>query len=131
MPSPQASVLNTPERRGLRRFSLKLSALVRVCGVPYEFPVHTENISARGMFFYIDRFMNEGAQIEVMMNFSSKVTMTWPVKVRFLGRVLRVERRKRAERAGVAALIEEYDYLPLKEEPEAPVQTESSFHLAL
>jgi len=125
MPSPQASVLNTPERRALRRFSLKLAALVRVCGVPYEFPVHTENISARGMFFYIDRFMSEGAQIEVMMNFSSKVTMTLPIKVRFLGRVLRVEGRQRTERAGVAALIEEYDYLPIKEEPEPPVQTES------
>jgi len=131
MPSPQASVLNTPERRALRRFSLKLAALVRVCGVPYDFPVHTENISARGMFFYIDRFMNEGTQIEVIMNFSSKVTMTSPIKVRFLGRVLRVERPKRTERAGVAAVIEEYYYLPWNEEPETSAQTESSFHFAL
>ena len=131
MPPPQASALNTPERRALRRFSLKLPAVVKVCGVPYEFPVHTENISARGMFFYIDRFMREGAQIEIIMNFSANVTMTSPIKVRFLGRVLRVEQRKRTERAGVAALIEQYDYLPLSEGPEVSIQTESSLHLAL
>lgn len=130
MPPPQASVLNTPERRVLRRFSLKLPALVRVCGVPYEFPVQTENISARGIFFHIDRWMNEGTQIEVTMNFSSKVTMTSPLKVRFLARVVRVDRRKRSERAGVAAIIEEYDYQPLSEEPQTPAHAESNFHFA-
>lgn len=130
MPPPQASVLNTPERRVLRRFSLKLPALVRVCGVPYEFPVQTENISARGIFFHIDRWMNEGTQIEVTMNFSSKVTMTSPLKVRFLARVVRVDRGKRSERAGVAAIIEEYDYQPLSEEPQTPAHAESNFHSA-
>ena len=127
MPPPQAPASNMPERRTMRRFSMKLAAMVRVCGVPYDFVVRTENISAGGVFFYIDRWMNEEAQIEVTINFSSKITMTSPLGVRFLARVLRVERQKRTERAGVAAIIEQYDYLPLSEEPRTSAGSESGF----
>jgi predicted ATP-dependent protease len=131
MSPPQASVLTRPERRAMRRFPMKLPAMVRVCGVPYDFPVQTENISARGMFFHIDRWMNEGAHIVVTMNFSSKVTMTSPLQVRFLARVLRVDRQKRVERAGVAAIIEQYECQPLSEEPKTSADVESSFQFAL
>jgi len=74
----------------MRRFTMKLPASVRVSGIPSEFPTETENVSARGIFFYLDRWMAEGARVEVTMAFPPQVTLTDPVRVRFLARVLRV-----------------------------------------
>ncbi|MBV9183196.1 MAG: hypothetical protein JO356_17985 [Acidobacteria bacterium] len=130
MPPPQAPLLAKPERRAVRRFPLKLPAMVRVYGVPYDFPVQTENISAWGLFFYIERIMNAGIQIEVTMNFSAKITMTSPLKILFFGRILRVDQPKRSIRAGVAAIIEQYDCLPLSEEPRSFAQPEPSPQLS-
>ena len=81
---------NSRERRTMRRFTMKLPASVRVSGIPSEFPTETENVSARGIFFYLDRWMAEGARVEVTMAFPPQVTLTDPVRVRFLARVLRV-----------------------------------------
>ena len=101
---------NSPERRAMRRFSMRLPASVRVPGIPSPFVSDTENVSARGIFFYIDRLMKEGSQIEVTMDFPSQVTLTDPLRVRFLARVVRVESES-AVRVGVAAAIEEYEFL--------------------
>lgn len=101
---------NSPDRRAMRRFSMRLPASVRVPGIPSPFPTDTENVSARGIFFYIDRLMKEGTQIEVTMDFPSQVTLTDPLRVRFVTRVLRVEPES-AVRVGVAAAIDEYEFL--------------------
>ena len=107
----QASVFdNNPDRRAMRRFSMKLPAAVRVPGIPCEFPTETENVSARGIFFYIDRFMTEGAHVQVTMSFPPQVTLGDPVRVRFLARVVRVSEES-PTRVGVAAMIEEYEFL--------------------
>jgi hypothetical protein len=102
---------NNPERRTMRRFSMKLPALVRVSGIPSEFSTEIENVSARGLFFYLDRWMTEGARIEVTMTFPQQVTLADPVRVKFLARVVRVEPKEPATRVGVAAVIEEYEFL--------------------
>lgn len=94
----------------MRRFSMRLPASVRVPGIPSPFATDTENVSARGIFFYIDRLMKEGSQIEVTMDFPSQVTLTDPLRVRFLARVVRVE-SENAIRVGVAAAIEEYEFV--------------------
>ena len=102
---------NYAERRALRRFAMKLPASVRVSGIPCEFSTETENVSARGVFFYLDRWMMEGARVEVTMAFPPQVTLTDPVRVRFLARVVRVVPEKLATRVGVAAVIEEYEFI--------------------
>src|SRR6185437_14259364 len=101
---------NSPDRRAIRRFSMRLPASVRVPGIPSPFATDTENVSARGIFFYIDRLMKEGSQIEVTMDFPSQVTLTDPLRVRFLARVVRVDVGT-AVRVGVAAAIDEYEFL--------------------
>lgn len=112
---------NNAERRAMRRFTMRLPASVRVSGIPTPFDTETENVSARGIFFYIDRWMKEGAQIEVTMDFPSQVTLSEPVRVRFLARVVRVEAQT-GMRAGVAAAIEEYEFLRSEEEGSAGLQ---------
>ena len=101
---------NPPDRRMIRRFSMRLHASVRVSGIPSEFPTETENVSARGVFFYLDRWMTEGARVEVTMNFPPQVTLADPLKVRCLARVVRVQ-PVTATRTGVAAMIEEYEFV--------------------
>jgi hypothetical protein len=110
---------NSPERRTMRRFSMNLPASVKVSGIPNEFSTEIENVSARGLFFYLDRWMTEGARIEVTMAFPQQVTLADPVRVKFLARVVRVEPREPATRVGVGAVIEEYEFLrPSNDSPD-------------
>ena len=85
---------------------------VKVVGVGLaELLTETQNVSARGVFFYVDRPLAEGSRIEVTMTFPPHVTLTDAVRVRFSARVVRVEAPLPPSRIGVAALIEEYEFL--------------------
>jgi hypothetical protein len=103
---------SAPERRTMRRFDMRLPASVRVAGNGLrDLMTETQNVSARGVFFYLDRPLAEGARIEVTMTFPPHVTLTEPVRVRFTARVVRVENSHSASSIGVAAMIEEYEFL--------------------
>jgi hypothetical protein len=78
---------------------------------PDEVLTETHNVSARGVFFYLDRPVPEGTRIEVTMTFPPHITLTDPVRVRFVARVVRVEAPLPVSRIGVAAVIEEYEFL--------------------
>ena len=96
----------------MRRFDMRLPASIRVRELgPDPFVTETQNVSARGVFFYLDKPVSEGSHIEVTMTFPPHITLTDPVRVRFMARVVRVNPPLRAERVGVAAIIEEYEVL--------------------
>jgi hypothetical protein len=100
------------ERRTMRRFDMRLPATVRVAGLGLrDLSTETQNVSARGVFFYLDRPLAEGARIEVTMTFPPHVTLTEPVRVRFTARVVRIETLQTIAGVGVAAMIEEYEFL--------------------
>jgi hypothetical protein len=109
----ESTTLETsPERRTMRRFDMRLPAIVRVAdaGVD-ELMTETQNVSARGVFLYLDRPLAEGSRIAVTMTFPPHVTLTDPLRVRFTARVLRAEAPLPASRVGIAAVIEEYEFL--------------------
>ena len=96
----------------MRRFDMRLPAAVRLAGSgSEELMTETQNVSARGVFFYLDRPLAAGTRIEVTLTFPPHVTLTDSVRVRFVARVLRAEVPLPASRIGVAALIEEYEFL--------------------
>lgn len=96
----------------MRRFDMRLPASVRIAGDGYrDLLTETQNVSARGVFFYLDRPLAEGARIEVTMTFPPHVTLTEPVRVRFTARVVRIEDSPSISSVGVAAMIEEYEFL--------------------
>jgi hypothetical protein len=100
------------DRRSMRRFDMRLPAAIRLHGdAAAEFLTETQNVSARGVFFYLDRVVAAGSRIEVTLTFPPHVTLTDPVRVRFAARVLRVETPLPSTRIGVAAMIEEYEFL--------------------
>ena len=79
--------------------------------VEAEILTETKNVSARGVFFYLDRPVAEGTRIEVTTTFPPHITLTDSLRVRFKARVVRVEAPLPVSRIGVAALIEEYEFL--------------------
>jgi hypothetical protein len=100
------------ERRTMRRFDIRLPALVKLSGNGFqEVLTETQNVSARGVFFYVDRPVAPGSKVEITLTLPSHITLTEAVRVRFRARVLRVEANNGPARMGVAALIEEYEFL--------------------
>lgn len=94
----------------MRRFDMRLPASIRYEGAN-EFLTETQNVSARGVFFYLDRSPAAGTKIEVTLTFPPHVTLTDAVRVRFSARVIRVENPLPSARVGVAAMIEDYEFL--------------------
>lgn len=94
----------------MRRFDMRLPAIVRLEG-SREFHTETQNVSARGVFFYLDRPLPSGTKVEVTLTFPPHVTLTDAVRVRFAARVIRVENPLPSARIGVAAMIEDYEFL--------------------
>lgn len=107
------------DRRSMRRFDMRLPAAIRLTDAgANEFLTETQNISARGVFFYVDRLVAPGSRIEVTLTFPPHVTLTDPVRVRFAARVIRVETPLPSSRIGVAAMIEEYEFLRSSPSPD-------------
>jgi len=107
------------ERRAMRRFDMRLPASVHVSGVESsDFVTETRNVSAKGVFFYIDRPLDAGTQIEVTMTFPPHITFTESLRVRFSARVLRMESAEPSGRVGVAAEILQYEFLPSGKPPD-------------
>jgi hypothetical protein len=103
------------ERRMMRRFDMRLPAIVRLERInedqENEFHTETQNVSARGVFFYLDKSVPAGTRCEVTLTFPPHITLTDAVRVRFTARVIRVESPLPSMRIGTAAMIEDYEFL--------------------
>jgi hypothetical protein len=94
----------------MRRFDMRLPAVVRL-DPQSEFQTETQNVSARGVFFYLDRPLPTGSRCEVTLTFPPHITLTDAVRVRFTARVIRSESPSPSSRVGTAAVIEDYEFL--------------------
>jgi len=104
--------LEAQDRRVMRRFDMRLPAAVRIAGwSPDAFLTETQNVSARGVFFYLDRAVAPDTRLEVTLTFPPHVTLTDAVRIRFTARVIRVDDPLPSARVGIAALIEDYEFL--------------------
>ena len=101
---------DSQERRLMRRFDMRLPALVRL-DEDNEFQTETQNVSARGVFFYLDRSIPAGTHCEVTLTFPPHITLTDAVRVHFTARVIRSESPLPSLRVGTAAMIEDYEFL--------------------
>ena len=98
---------------------MRLPAAIRFTdGGTGEFLTETQNVSARGVFFYLDRAVNAGSRIEVTLTFPPHITLTDAVRVRFAARIIRVETPSPSARIGIAAMIEEYEFLRSSPNPD-------------
>jgi hypothetical protein len=113
------------ERRAGQRFPFLLPVSLRDVLSGVEALGFTQDISSRGVFFYTEMPLQEGAAIELTLNMPSEITLGANMRVRCRGRVLRVVRpsakgllspeldQSQAEtKIGVAVRLEGYEYLP-------------------
>jgi hypothetical protein len=92
------------ERRGTRRFTLRLPVALHL--PRGEAQAHTKDVSARGIYFYCDgETLDEGNPLDF-------TTLTSSVQVRCRGRAIRIEPEAGLGMLGVAAVIDDYQFLP-------------------
>jgi hypothetical protein len=99
---------------------MKLPLNVRLqSGAPgSELSTHSEDVSSRGVYFYLPKEMKNGANIEIVMTLPHEVTLAGPVRVRCMGHIARTEQRG-GSKVGIVAAIERYEFLRGDVEPVA------------
>src|ERR1700722_20568422 len=101
------------DKRGTRRFALRLPVSVTYTedGVQ-EKNAQTRDVSARGICFYVDSAIAAGSPIEFTLTLPPEITLTDSIRVRCKGKVVRIEDSSGNGKMAVAAVIEEYEFLP-------------------
>jgi len=106
---------NRVERRGAQRFEVQLPVAVHFEG--RTVPGFTQDLSGRGIFFYTEASLPEGAVVELTFTMPSEITLAENMPVRCRGRVLRSSAPRSApspaaQRTGIAVQLDSYQYLP-------------------
>jgi hypothetical protein len=110
------------ERRVGQRFAYLLPLSLRQCNSSLEGVGFTQDLSSRGVFFFTDSPLLEGAEIEITLQMPSEITLGESMRVRCRGHILRVVKpvastqsasnQAHAEtKIGVAVRLECYEYL--------------------
>jgi len=111
------------ERRVGQRFSFLIPFSVRQVATGVGGSGFTQDLSSRGVFFYTDLPLEEGAEVEITLKMPSEITLGESMPVRCRGRVLRVAKPAATlldsapglgaeTKVGVAVRLDGYEYLP-------------------
>lgn len=101
---------NRLERRGAQRFEVHLPLAVHFEG--RTVPGFTQDVSGRGIFFYAETVLPQGAVVQLTFTMPSEITLAENMPVRCRGRVLRSAASLAGQRNGIAIRLDAYDYLP-------------------
>ena len=127
------------ERRVGQRFPYLLPLSLHQPAGSIEGVGFTQDLSSRGVFFFTDAPLQEGAEIEITLRMPSEITLGETMRVRCRGHILRVMKPAaavqdcagtvRAEtKIGVAVRLEGYEYLPESAEGASTFTRVSSLH---
>jgi PilZ domain len=102
-----------PEKRAARRFALHIPVTVDhgENRTPGEL-AQIRDVSARGICFYLDSAVEQGSPIGFTLTLPPEITLTESIRVQCKGRVVRVDDVRSDGKLTVAAVIEEYEFLP-------------------
>ncbi len=101
------------EKRAARRFALRVPVTVdRGANGSKGEMAQIRDVSARGICFHVDSAMEQGAPIGFTLTLPPEITLTESIRVQCKGRVVRVEDDTADGKMVVAAVIEEYEFLP-------------------
>lgn len=97
------------ERRGGQRFEVHLPLAVHFEG--RTVPGFTEDLSGRGIFFYAETALPQGAVVELTFTMPGEITLGENMPVRCRGRVLRASASQAGQPSGIAVQLDSYEYL--------------------
>lgn len=107
------------ERRIGQRFSFLLPFSLRQTDNSVEGLGFTQDVSSRGVFFFTEAALQEGAEVELTLCMPSEITLGDSMPVRCRGRILRIvkpsvrsEGARSETKIGVAVRFDSYEYLP-------------------
>lgn len=100
---------NRLERRGAQRFEVHQPLAVHFEG--RTVPGFTQDLSGRGIFFYAEAPLPEGAVVELTFTMPSEITLAENMPVRGRGRVLRACASAGGQQSGIAVQLDSYQYL--------------------
>jgi hypothetical protein len=104
---------NCLERRSGQRFEVHQPLAVHFDG--RTVPGFIQDLSGRGIFFYAETALPEGAVVELTFTMPSEITLGDNMPVRCRGRVLRALAAQSGQRNGIAVQLDSYEYLPTDE----------------
>ena len=101
------------EKRAARRFALRIPVSVaREEDTKYSESAEIRDVSARGVCLYLDAPIAQGSPIGFTLTLPPEITLTESIRVQCKGRVVRIEDSNADGKMAVAAVIEEYEFLP-------------------
>ena len=101
------------EKRAARRFALRIPVSVaRDDDSKFSESAQIRDVSARGISLYLDSPIAHGSPIGFTLTLPPEITLTESIRVQCKGRVVRIEDGTTDGKMAVAAVIEEYEFLP-------------------
>jgi hypothetical protein len=101
------------EKRAARRFALRIPvAVARGEETNYGESAEIRDVSARGISLFLDSPIEQGSPIGFTLTLPPEITLTESIRVQCKGRVVRIEDQSTEGKMAVAAVIEEYEFLP-------------------
>ena len=94
----------------MRRFSMQLPVQVDAQRPGEDVIAVTKDVSARGVYIYMDSEIAPESAIEFTLTLPPEITMTQSIRVRCKGKVVRVDRDVPGK-VGIAAMIDHYQFL--------------------
>ncbi len=99
------------DRRTAPRFTMRLPLVARFSnGSAHEEETFTQDVSSNGAFFYVSAEIGGRRQLELTLSLPAEGETPADIRVRYTGRVARLERSPEG-RVGVAAAFESCEYL--------------------
>ena len=107
MPEPRQ------EKRAARRFALHVPVTVEHGETQSQSQIaEIRDVSARGICFFLESAIEQGSPIGFTLTLPPEITLTESIRVQCKGRVVRVDSAPKEGKVSVAAVIEEYEFLP-------------------
>jgi hypothetical protein len=101
------------EKRAARRFALRIPVSIgRGDNSNCSESAQLRDVSARGVCLYLDSPIEQGSPLGFTLTLPPEITLTESIRVQCKGHVVRIENSAANGKIAVAAVIEEYEFLP-------------------
>lgn len=110
------------EKRRATRFPMALPLILAKQAESDEL-AQTRDVSSGGVYFEVAEAPTPGSRLEFVLTLPTEITLTGPVQIRCVGKVVRVDHGT-GRQIGVAATIDRYEFVRNRELAEDPTPTQ-------